>query len=82
MHRLKIFLSYLPWLIYAFGRVRIKWSELFTSGGGLLAKLSPTLVTPMDSRPPGSSVHGFPRQEYWVELPFPFSQADLPDLRD
>ena len=31
----------------------------------------------MDSSPPGSSVHGFPRQEYWSELPFP-SPGDLP----
>ena len=27
---------------------------------------------------PGSSVHGFPRQEYWSGLPFP-SPEDLPD---
>ena len=25
----------------------------------------------MDCSPPGSSVHGFPRQEYWRGLPFP-----------
>ena len=30
----------------------------FTSAGGLLAKLSPTLTTPVDSSPPGSSVQG------------------------
>ena len=30
-----------------------------------------TLCDPMDSSPPGSSVQGFPRQEYWSELPFP-----------
>ena len=29
-------------------------------------------MTPMDCSPPGSSVHGFPRQEYWSGLPFPF----------
>ena len=28
--------------------------------------------------PPGSSVHGFSRQEYWSGLPFP-SPGDLPD---
>jgi len=33
----------------------------------------------MDCSPPGSSVHGFPRQEYWSGLPFP-SPEDLPDL--
>ena len=26
----------------------------------------------MNYNPPGSSVHGFPRQEYWSGLPFPF----------
>ena len=30
----------------------------------------------MDCSPPGPSVHGFPRQEYWSELPFP-SPGDL-----
>ena len=32
----------------------------------------------MDCGPPGSSVHGFSRQEYWSGLPFP-SPGDLPD---
>ena len=32
----------------------------------------------IDDSPPGSSVHGFPRQEYWGGLPFP-SPRDLPD---
>ena len=27
---------------------------------------------PMDSSPPGSFVYGFPRQQYWSGLPFPF----------
>ena len=27
----------------------------------------------MDCSPPGSSVQGFSRQEYWSGLPFPFS---------
>ena len=34
-------------------------------------KLCPTLSTPTDCSPPGSSVHGFSRQEYWSGLPFP-----------
>ena len=38
----------------------------------------PTLYDPMDYSPPGSSVHGFSRQEYWSGLPFP-SPGDLPD---
>ena len=32
----------------------------------------------MGCSPPASSVHGFPRQEYWSGLPFP-SPQDLPD---
>ena len=32
----------------------------------------------MDCSLPGSSVHGFPRQEYWSGLPFS-SPEDLPD---
>ena len=30
-----------------------------------------TLCNPTDSRPPGSSIPGFSRQEYWSGLPFP-----------
>ena len=33
---------------------------------------------PMDCNPPGSSVHGILRQEYWSGLPFP-SPGDLHD---
>ena len=35
-------------------------------------------MTRMGCSPPRSSVHGFPRQEYWSGLPFP-SPEDLPD---
>ena len=31
----------------------------------------PTLCDPTDSSPPGASVPGFSRQEYWRGLPFP-----------
>ena len=34
-------------------------------------------MTRMGCSPPRSSVHGFPRQEYWSGLPFPFP-GDLP----
>ena len=37
-----------------------------------------TLCDPMDCSAPGSSVHGFPRQEYWSRVPFP-PPGDLPD---
>ena len=30
-----------------------------------VAQSCPTLSDPMDCSPPGSSVHGFSRQEYW-----------------
>ena len=36
-----------------------------------------TLCTPMDCSPPGSSVHGFSKQEYWSKLPGP-SPGALP----
>ena len=42
----------------------------------LVAQLCPTLCDPMDSSPPGSSVHGVSRQEYWQEF---LSPGDLPD---
>ena len=45
-----------------------------------VAQLCPTLSHPMDCSPPGSSVHGISRQEYWsgVPLPSPSRQLDLP----
>ena len=44
------------------------------------AQSCPTLCNPMDYSLPGSAVHGFSRQEYWSELPFPPS-GDPPDSR-
>ena len=44
----------------------------------LVAQSCMILFDPIDCRPPGSSVHGFPKQEYWSELSFPF-QWDLLD---
>ena len=38
----------------------------------------PTLCHSMDFSPPGSTVHGISRQEYWSGLPFP-SVGDLPN---
>ena len=38
----------------------------------------PALCNPMDCSPPGSSVHGILRQEYWSGLPCP-PPGDLPD---
>ena len=36
-----------------------------------VAKTCPTLCDHMDGSPPGSSIHGILRQEYWSGLPFP-----------
>ena len=41
-------------------------------------KSCPTLCDPMDCSPPGSSIHGIFKQEYWSRLPFP-SPGTLPD---
>ena len=38
----------------------------------------PTFCDPMNRSPPGSSVHGFSRQEYWSGLPFP-PPGDIPN---
>ena len=43
-----------------------------------VSQLCPTLCDPVNCSLPGSSVHGFSRQEYWSGLPFP-SPGDLPD---
>ena len=40
--------------------------------------MRPTLCNPLDCSPPGSSVLGFFRQDYWSGLPFP-PPGDLPD---
>ena len=44
----------------------------------LVAQSCPTLCNPMDCGPPGYTVHGFSRQEYWNGFPFP-SPGDLPN---
>ena len=48
------------------------------SGGGLVAQLCPTLVTPWTLARQVPPSMGFSRQEYWTELPFP-SPRDLPN---
>ena len=47
-------------------------------GGGLVAKLCPTLATPWTTACQAPLSIGFSRQEYWSGLPFPFP-GDLPD---
>ena len=51
----------------------------FFSFSCMRAQLCLTLFDPIDCSSPGSSVHGFSRQEYWSGLPFP-SPGDLPHL--
>ena len=48
-------------------------------GGGLVAKLCPTLATPWTVACQAPLSMGFSRQEYWSGLPFP-SPGNLPDL--
>ena len=44
----------------------------------LVTQSCPTLCDPMDCSPPGSTVHGFSRQEYWSGFPFPIP-GDIPN---
>ena len=44
----------------------------------LVTQPCPTLCNPMDCSPPGSSVHGIPRQGCWSGLPCP-PPGDLPN---
>ena len=45
---------------------------------GFVMQSCPTLRGLMDCSPPGSTVHGFPKEEHWSGLPFP-SPGDLED---
>ena len=45
---------------------------------GMCVQLCLTVCNLMYCSPPGSSVHGISRQEYWNGLPFP-SAGDLPN---
>ena len=52
------------------------WLLLF--GGGLVARLCLTLVTPRAVACQAALSMGFSRQEHWSVLPFPYP-GDLPD---
>ena len=43
----------------------------YTMWGCLITQSYPTLCNPVDCSPPGSSVQGYSRQEYWSGLSFP-----------
>ena len=51
---------------------------LYLRGGGLVAKSCPTLGTLWTVARQASLSMGFPRQDYWSGLPFPFP-GDCPD---
>ena len=42
-----------------------------------VAQSCPTLSDPMDYSLPGSSIHGFSRQEFWSGVPLPSPKASL-----
>ena len=52
---------------------------LTDGGGGLVAKSCLTSVTPRTVAHQAPLSVGFPRKQYWSELPFTFP-GDLPDL--
>ena len=43
-----------------------------------VAQSCPTFSDPMDCSLPGSSIHGFSRQEYWSGMPFPNKAQAIP----
>ena len=54
------------------------WPLSSCHGGDLVTKSCLTLATPWTVPRPGSSVHGFSQQGYWIGLPVP-SPRDLSD---
>ena len=47
-----------------------------------VAQSCPTLCNPTDCNLPGSSVHGFSRQEYWSGVPLPSLDSDNPCMTE
>ena len=45
------------------------------------AQSNPTLCSPMDCSLPGSSVHGFARQEYWTGCHFLLQGIPVPEIK-
>ena len=56
--------------VSCFDRQTLTW--FFGGGGGLVAQSCPTLCDPMDSIPPGSSIHGISQARIleWVAISF------------
>ena len=71
-----------PFLSHALYQMSVCYLYFFCPGNSILvcvlvAQLCPTFSDPMDCSPPGSSVHGFSRQEYWSGVPLPSLQKPL-----
>ena len=65
-------------LILRFIKSGMEYDLINSSGGGLVGKLCPSVVTPWAVACQASLSTGFSRQEYWSGLPFP-SPGDLLD---
>ena len=81
MHGYLIFLrnKQINWQTVRWSGPQRAWLDWRTSIDAAAAKSlqsCPTLCNPRDSSPPGSSIHGFSRQEYWSGLPFPSSMHE------
>ena len=63
---------------HSFLQIHPLTSEVQFAAVVLVAKLSPTLLHPMDCSLPCSFLHGIARQEHWSGLPFP-SPGDPPN---
>ena len=72
--------THLSSFTYCLHNIRLRgFALLFSQTVCVFATQScPTLCDPVDCSPPGFSVHGISRLEYWGGLPFP-SPGDLPD---
>ena len=64
----------LEWVAISFSNAW-KWKVKSESE---VAQSCPTLSDPMDWSLPGSSVHGFSRQEYWSGVPLPSPMQSYP----
>ena len=65
-------------VVHGLQRVGHDWVTELTDWLGLVTQSCLILCDPMDYSLPDSLSMGFPRQEYWSELPFPIP-GDLPD---
>ena len=64
------------YLFYSLSTAVLEYVIYIMFSTNLCARLYPTLCNSMNCTPPGSSVYGISKQEYWSWLPFP-SPGDL-----